>query len=108
MLELIELCVSSSEISMQKKYQCFLFFLELFDQCNWKEKECNNKMSTESEVCITYTLHGFCRDLIISMNPEIHNSKDIKFYLYFTSKVESRYTTSNTSLKKSSRVSESA
>lgn len=57
----------------------FLFFLELFDQYNWKEKECNNKMRAEGEVWVTYTLHGFCRDLIISVNPEIHKVKTVSF-----------------------------
>lgn len=109
-LELIELYVSSSEISMKKKYQRFLILLKFFYQCNWKEKECNNKMSTKCEAWVTYKyiLHGFCKDLIAPVNPVIHSSKDCKFHLYFTSKVESRYTASHPSLKKSPRVSASS
>lgn len=83
-LEAIQLYVSSSEISMQKKYRFFIIiFLKLFDQSNCQERtKCNNKMNTKGKVWFTYKSisRRFCKDLVTSLNSEIHSSKECKFH----------------------------
>lgn len=72
-LELIQLYVSNSVISVQKKWQHYLITLEFFDQCNCKERKFN-KMSKKWGVSYLYSrciLHGSSKYSLTSVNCDI-------------------------------------